>query len=451
MKESLLLNEDKVIVIPDSLVDSEEIPKKNCVDNFFKITENNSTIITEIYAGIVNFLTMSYILACNPSILSISGIPIHNTTSATCFATAIATLIAGVFGNIPIGCAPGIGLSAYFTYSVIPLIDDYKIGLLMIFLSGAFVLVMTILRVTPLIIHYIPPFMKMATIVGMGMFLSLVGCTASKLIVSNSDNYESILELGDLTNWKIWLFLTNLLLTTILMINKIHGGMMLSILSTALIYFGVSGNWPESITAYPEFLNPLDILNGENFNNFAHLSVPTILSVMVSFILVLILDVGGVIFAITRMANLTESKNRNKWALLSTSIGTIIASLLGCSPIIVHIESVAGILVGGRTGLTAVVTSLLFGLSIIFSPIFNSLPTCSTASITIFIGALMMKQCKDIEWDNYEIAVPAFLTIIMMPFTFSISYGLFFGIITFIILKITNIRKLLIYLKSRRS
>ena len=439
LKENQVLDSDGLVSVliesDESIMEEKEVIPKNCVDRYFKISENNSTIPKEIYAGVVNFLTMSYILACNPMILSKSGIPIHNASSATCLATFIATLIAGLLGNVPIGCAPGVGLSAYFSYSVIPLINnDYHLGLLMIFLSGAFVFIFTILKVTPLIIYYIPSFMKMATIVGMGLFLSLVGLVAANIIVSSDDNSGSILKLGDITDWKIWLFMLNLFLTTILEMKKVHGSMIISILATALIYFIIQEDWPMKIIALPEFLNINRIINKNNFTKFIHLPILTIITVMVSFILVLILDVGGVIFAITKMGNLKESKSRTKWALLSTSIGTMIAAILGCSPIIVHIESVAGVLSGGRTGLTAVTTALLFGISIIISPLLNSLPTCSTAAITIFIGALMMKQCKDIKWEKYEVAVPAFLTIIMMPFTFSISYGLFFGLGAYFIL-----------------
>jgi len=407
------------------------------IETFFEIRDRNSTISTEIYAGFVNFLTMSYILACNPTILSKSGIPIHNASSATCLATFIATMIAGIFGNVPIGCAPGVGLSAYFSYSVMSQINnDYNLGLFMIFLSGTIVLLMTLIKLTQTIIYYIPSFMKMATIVGMGLFLSLIGLVSSEIIIKSTDGSDSLLQLGNMTDWKIWLFLFNLLLITILEMRHIHGSMIISILSTALLYFIISGNWPTHFIDIPSFLNVNHIVNYDNLMKFIHLPIGSVIGIMSSFIMVMILDVGGVIFAITKIGNLPESKPRTKWALLSTSIGTMVASILGCSPIIVHIESIAGILVGGRTGLTAITTALLFGISIIISPLLNSLPTCSTAAITIFIGTLMMKQCKDINWDKYEIAVPAFLTIIMMPFTFSISYGIFFGLGSFFILKL---------------
>jgi AGZA family xanthine/uracil permease-like MFS transporter len=401
------------------------------IDNFFKISESGSTIKRELYAGIINFLSMSYILACNPSILSISGIPIHSASSGTCLSTAVATFIAGIFGNIPIGCAPGVGLSAFFSYSVMSEINyNDNLGLLIVFFSGFIVFLLTLLKITPYIINHIPIFMKMSTIVGMGLFLSLVGLTTIGLVKKGE---ESVLMLGDLGDWKIWLFMLNLLLISILEMKKIHGSMILSIISVALLYFIISEEWPQSFVSIPIFKNVTDVLNYDNFKLFINLPIGAILSIMVSFILVLILDVGGVIFDITKMGNLPESKKRTKWALLSASIGTMVAAIFGCSPIIVHIESVAGVLVGGRTGLTSVTTSLLFLLSIILSPFFNNLPECSTIPITIFIGALMMKQCKEIDWDKIDIALPAFLTIIMMPFTFSISYGIFFGLVSYFI------------------
>ena len=442
MDYKLMEKEEDVISIisfnNDIEVIGQECPKYfKWLDRYFKIYENGSTIKTELYAGVVNFLAMSYILACNPTILSQSGIPIHNASSATCLATFLATMVAGLIGNVPIGCAPGVGLSAYFSYSVMAEIkDDYNLGLFMIFCSGVVVLVLTLLKITPLILERLPVFMKLATIVGMGLFLSLVGLSSANIIVSPSDGSANILALGDLGDWKIWLFFLNLFMITILEMNHIRGSMMISILTTALLYFVISENWLTHFIAIPSFNNITEVINHDNLMKLVHLPITTIVSVLSSFMLVMILDVGGVIFAITKMGDLPESKSRTKWALISTSFGTIVASLLGCSPIIVHIESVAGILVGGRTGLTAVTTATLFGLSIILSPIFNSLPNCSTAAITVFIGTLMMQQCKEIEWEKYEIALPAFLTIIMMPFTFSISYGIFFGLGSYFVLMI---------------
>ena len=365
-----------------------------------------------------------------------TGIPIHNASSATCLATFLATLVAGIFGNVPIGCAPGVGLSAYFSYSVMSEINnDYNLGLFMIFISGVIVLILTLLRITPMIIDRIPVFMKLSTIVGMGLFLSLVGLSSANIIISPLDGSSNILALGDLSDWRIWLFFLNLLMITILEMSHVKGSMIISIGVTALLYFIISNDWLDHFVAIPSFNDITMVINHDNLMKVLHLPVTTIVSILSSFILVLILDVGGVIFAITKMGNLPESKERTMWALLSTSFGTIVASLLGCSPIIVHIESVAGILVGGRTGLTAITTAILFGLSIVIAPIFNSLPNCSTAAITIFIGTLMMRQCKEIDWEKYEIALPAFLTIIMMPFTFSISYGIFFGLGTYFVLK----------------
>ncbi len=433
-----LLEEEREEVISVLIIDNEEEilepQPKNIIDKYFKITERGSTIKTEIYAGVVNFLAMSYIMACNPTILSKSGIPIQYASSATCMATMFATLIAGIIGNVPIGAAPGVGLSAYFSYSVMKEVNnDYNLGLFMIFCSGLIVFILTLLKITPLIIDNIPKFMKLSTIVGIGLFLSLVGLTSANIIISPSDG-SSILALGDLGDWRIWLFFLNLFLITILEMNHIKGSMIISIGTTALLYFIISDDWLDHFVAIPSFNDMTEVINHNILMKFLHLPITTILSVMFSFISVLILDVSGVIFAITKIGGLTESKSRTKWALLSSSIGTMVASLLGCSPIIIHIESVAGVLVGGRTGLTAVITAILFGLSIIISPIFNSLPNCSTAAITIFIGTLMMRQCKEIEWEKYEIALPAFLTIIMMPFTFSISYGIFFGLGSYLLL-----------------
>ena len=443
------LLEEKNELVSVLIIDNEEEilepQPKNIIDKYFKISKRGSSIKTEIYAGVVNFLAMSYIMACNPTILSKSGIPIQYASSATCMATMIATLIVGILGNVPVGCAPGIGLSAYFSYSVMREVnDDYNLGLFMIFISGLIVFILTLLKITPLIIDNIPRFMKLSTIVGIGLFLSLVGLTSANIIISPSDG-SSILALGDLGDWRIWLFFLNLFMITILEMNHIKGSMIISIGTTALLYFIISNDWLDNFIAIPSFNDITEVINHKILMKFLDLQITTILSVMFSFISVLLLDVSGVIFAITKIGELPVSKSRTKWALFSSSIGTMVASLLGCSPIIVHIESVAGVLVGGRTGLTAITTAILFGLSIVVSPVFNSLPNCSTAPITIFIAVMMMRQCKEIEWEKPELALPAFLTIIMMPFTFSISYGIFFGLGSYLLLiSIVKLKELII-------
>ena len=401
------------------------------IDNFFKISESNSTLKTEIYAGIVNFLAMSYILACNPTILSVSGIDKKYASSGTSLATFIGTFIAGIFGNIPIGCAPGIGLSAYFSYSVMSEINDHNLGLLFIFLSGCIVFLLTLLNIPPYIINnIIPKFIKISTIVGMGLFLSFIGLTEIGLIEKGNN---TILKIGDLTDWKIWLFIFNIFMITFLDMKKIHGSIILSIILTSLLYYLISDEWPTKFISKPNFDNVTNIINKENFQLLIQLPILKIINILFSFIMVIILDVGGVIFAIIQIGKFKQTNKMTKWALISTSIGTMFASILGCSPIIVHIESIAGVLVGGRTGLTAITTSFLFLLSLILTPLFQNLPLCSTTSITIFIGVLMMKQCKEIDWEKKDIALSAFLTIIMMPFTFSISYGIYFGLGTYII------------------
>jgi AGZA family xanthine/uracil permease-like MFS transporter len=408
-------------------------------DNYFQISESGSNIKTELYAGLINFLAMSYILACNPNILLVSGIDIQYASSGTSLATFIGTFIAGFLGNIPIGCAPGIGLSAYFSYSVMSEINNHNLGLLFVFLSGLIVFLLTLLKIPPYLINnIIPKFIKVSTIVGMGLFLSFIGLTEVGLIKKGSN---TLLQIGDLTDWRILLFIFNFFLITFLDMKKIYGSMILSIIFTSILYYFISDEWPTEFISKPNFDNIFNIINKENFQLFIQLPLSKIFNILFSFIMVMILDVGGVTFAITKIGNINNSEKMTYWGLISISIGTLFASIFGCSPLIVHIESIAGILVGGRTGLTSITTSFFFLLSLILTPLFNNLPLCSTTSITIFIGALMMKQCKNIDWEKNDIALSAFLTIIMMPFTYSISYGIYFGLgiyFIFSFLKIKN-------------
>jgi AGZA family xanthine/uracil permease-like MFS transporter len=421
-----LLNDDFTEVNNNVLIENNHNKIFLYIDNFFKISEKGSTIKTEIYAGIVNFLSMSYILACNPTILAVTGININYVSSGTALASFIGTFMVGIFGNAPIGCAPGIGLSAYFSYSVASDLKNYNLGFLFIFLSGFIVFFLTLFNIPPYILNnIIPKFIKLSTIVGMGLFLSLIGLTEIGLVVKGSG--DTLLKLGDLTDWKIWLFLFNIILITLLDIKKIHGSIILSIIITSLLYFFINQEWPTEFISLPHFNDITNILNQKNFELLIELPISKILNILFSFIMVIILDVGGVIFAITQIGNLEKNKI-TKWALISTSFSTMCASILGCSPIIVHCESIAGVIVGGRTGLTSITTSLFFLLSLILTNFFQNLPLCSTTSITIFIGALMIQQSTEINWKHKDIALSAFLTIIMMPFTFSISYGIYFGL-----------------------
>lgn len=315
------------------------------LDNYFEITARDSTIMREIRGGTVGFLTLAYIVLLNPQVLNVSGIPYEYAASSTCLASCIATLICGIFGNIPVGCGPGVGLSAYFSYGMIPQIisnntpqfQPYLQGLFMAFLSGAIVFILTLPGIVTSIVNALPHFIKVATIVGMGLFLAFVGMVDVGLVKQSTGQGNAILELGDMSSWIIWLSLLNTLLIATLKYFKINGSLLVCIIVTSIIYFGISEKWPTKIIDFPKFMDPLSVLN---FESISHLPIQTAFQSIISFVLILFLDVSGVTFAIAKLCGLAEQKETlisfQKSAFIGTSIGSMIAALLGNDYIYVY-------------------------------------------------------------------------------------------------------------------
>lgn len=309
------------------------------LDEYFEISKRGSTIMTEIRGGTVGFLTLAYIVLLNPQVLNVSGIPYEYAASSTCLASCIATLICGIFGNIPVGCGPGVGLSAYFSYGMMPQIlsqtgisidEAYLQGLFMAFLSGAIVFILTIPGIVTWIVNALPQFIKVATIVGMGLFLAFVGMVDVGLVIQAHGQGNAILSLGDMSDWIIWLSLLNCLLIATLKYFKINGSLLLCIIITSILYFAISEKWPTKFVDFPSFQDPLLVFNPELLK---HLPAKTATESIVSFVLILFLDVSGVTFAIASICDLSDDpktlKSFQKSAFIGTSIGSMIAGVLG--------------------------------------------------------------------------------------------------------------------------
>ena len=314
--------------------------------------------------------------------------------------------------------------------------NPWQNALFVSFLSGLFVFLFTLLKITPYIINQLPHFIKVSTIVGMGTFLAFIGLVDLDMIIANSSGSKgaSILTLGDMSSWIIWLAMGNGLLIATLKYYRVKGSLLVGIVITSIIYLTLKNAWPQKWTETPTILNPFDVLSAYDT------PIKTIISGGLSFVLILILDVSGCTFGIGNIAGLLENGTipGAHWALIAASVGTMISGLTGCSPIIVAIESSAGAAAGGKTGLSAVVIAILFAISIFFGPMLGDVPPAATSPVLVFIGVLMMGQVCDIEWNNIRIALPAYMTIVTMPFTYSISNGLFFGLGSFFILYITS-------------
>ena len=404
----------------------------NSLERLFKLTENKTTIRTEVAAGVTTFLTMAYIIFVNPAILSEAGVPFSGALFATCIASAIGSLMMGLIANYPFALAPGMGLNAYFTYTVVKGMGyDWHVALGAVFISGVVFLILTLARIRAMIVDAIPMTMKTAVAVGIGLFIAFIGLKNAGVIVSSPATFVT---LGHIMTKPVLLSLGGLLVTAALLARGYRSAIITGIILVTLfsILLKVSSP-PTGLFQMPDvrstFLQ-LDIKGALRLGVF---------DVIFVFLFVDLFDTIGSLMGLGRQAGYLDAEGRmprvNR-ALFADAIATIAGSLLGTSTVVTYIESSTGVSEGGRTGLTAVVVGLLFLMAVFFSPIAGAIPPIATAPALIIVGALMIGAVADIKWNDITEAIPAFLTIIAMPLTFSIANGLAIGFIFYPILKI---------------
>ncbi|CAM9315528.1 unnamed protein product [Phaeothamnion confervicola] len=404
------------------------------LDRRFKLTERATDVPTEIRAGVASFLTMSYCLLVNPQIMSLCGIPKSDVVVATAGASAFSSILVGLLGNLPFGMAPGMGLSAYLTFGLVvsgTLTKEQALTASM--LAGLIMIGSTLTGLSHLIMRITPHHIKLAIVVGMGLLIALIGMVSVDLVVASGD--DSLIALGDMGDWQIWLVMFGLVLIGTLTYHQIEGGILIGIVLLSVIYWYCAEAWPTQLFQLPSLESNIT----DNIN-FTTLSAACAAPVLAS-LFVMLFDVSGVMFGLASLAKINGSDGSvpgGIWGFLGSAVGTVLAAALGCSPIICAVENAAGIKEGGRTGLTAVVTGLLFGASLFLAPLFGSVPTCATAPVLIMVGAMMTNESKNIDWNNMKEALPAFLCIAMMPFTYSIPNGILFGMAFSLIFFITS-------------
>lgn len=401
------------------------------LNKFFEIEKRNSTFKKEAIGGATTFLTMAYIIFVNPSILGEAGMDKSALISVTIIASVIGTLLAGVWAKVPYAMAPGMGLNAFFTYTLVMGAGvTWETALGVVFLSGIVFLGLTITGIRTKIVHTIPLSLRLAVGAGIGLFISFIGFKNMGLIV---DNPATLVGLGKFTPTLI-IGLVGLLITAILEVKKIKGGIFYGIIITTIIAL-VSGqvSAPESIVSLPPSIEPLlfklDIISALSFS---------LIGAIFSFMFVDLFDSVGTVVACSYEAGFVDKEGKVTHIdriLEADAVATVAGSLLGTSTTTVYIESAAGIANGARTGFASVVTAGLFILALFFAPLIGIVPAYATAPALIIVGVYMFKNIKEINFNDFTEAIPAFLTIILMPLTFSISIGLSFGFITYVILK----------------
>jgi Permeases len=402
------------------------------VEKFFKLQERGTSVRTEVVAGITTFMTMAYILAVNPGILSATGMPAGGVFTATALSSAIAIFFMAFLANLPIALAPGMGLNAFFAFSVVLGMGySWQLALTAVFLEGILFVLLSFFNVREAIVTAIPTNVKRAVSVGIGLFIAFIGLQNAGIIVKND---ATLVSLGKVTQNTGLLAIIGLFIMGFLLAKKVKGALLIGILVTTVI--GI----PFGITKIPESWSPLARPAAPLLFQFQFDKVFTLdfFVVFFTFLFVDIFDTIGTLVGVTTQAGLINKKGeipQVKGALLADAIGTVAGACLGTSTVTSYVESASGVAEGGRTGLTALTTGVLFLLALFFAPVFLLIPSAATAPALIIVGLFMMSPIKEIDLSDYTEAIPAFLTIIMMPLAYSIADGLMFGIISYVVLK----------------
>ncbi|MCF2705240.1 NCS2 family permease [Enterocloster clostridioformis] len=441
------------------------------IDRFFQVSQNHSSVRTEVLAGITTFITIAYILILNPQILAdpyvimgdaaMAGKIANGVFIGTCIGAFIGTLLCALYARVPFAQAPGMGLNAFFAYTVV-LGMGYTYGqaLVVVFISGVFFIVITAIGLREAIIRSIPDAVKTAITPGIGLFITIIGLKNAGIVISNP---ATLVSLVDFSQWKIeeadlalmssaLVALAGLVIMGTLHARKIKGSILLGIVAATLI--GI----PLGVT----HISNLDMNIGMKFRDFAEVSfvkmdfaglfsganmVETIFTVtmlVISFSLVNMFDSIGTLLGAAKQSGMIDENGeviRMKQALMSDAISTAAGAMVGTSTVTTVVESSAGIAAGGRTGLTSLVTALMFLGAILFAPIVSIVPAAATAPALIFVGILMLGNIRDVDFSDMSNALPAFCTIVFMPFTYSIANGVAFGLITYCLMKLTTGRR----------
>ncbi|MEI3479210.1 MAG: NCS2 family permease [Bilophila sp.] len=414
------------------------MPQNNSLlERLFKLHAKGTTVKTEILAGLTTYVAMAYIIFVNPNILSDAGIPKEAAIAATVWSAVIGSTVMGLWANFPIALAPGMGLNAFFAYYVCGVLGlHWTVALGAVFFSGLVFLVLTLTRIRQALIDAVPMNLKYAIVVGIGMFIAFIGLQNAGIVIKND---ATLVGLGHVTQPGPLLSCCGLLITAGLMARNVQGSLIIGILTTTVLcmIFGVSAvpTGIDSIISLslpslaPTFMQ-LDILGALEYG---------IVSIIFTFTIVELFDDMGSLIALSRKANLMDERghieNLDK-AMVTNSLITILSGFLGTSTVTNYVESAAGISQGGRTGLTALTVAVLFAVSLIFTPLIGLVPPFATAPALLLVGALMIMEAKHIDFNDFTEGFPAFMTIIMMPLTYSIASGFGFGFVSYAAVKL---------------
>ncbi|WP_425448777.1 NCS2 family permease [Dethiothermospora halolimnae] len=401
----------------------------------FKLSENKTTVRTEFLAGFTSFVTVAYILVVNPIILSDAGMDKDALFTTTILASIIGTLAMSLFANYPFVLAPGMGLNAFFAYSVVLNMGySWQFALTAVFIEGLIFIVLTFLNVREAIIEAIPINIKHAVSVGIGLFIAFLGLRSAGIIVADPEG--TLIKLGDVTEYGPLVTIIGLIITGVLVAKDIKGGLLIGIIASTIvgIPFDITP-MPSKVIDLPPSIKPIAF----QFVGFDQIFSWDMLIVLFTFLFVDLFDTIGTLLGVASKADMLDDDGNlpgAKPALFADAVGTTFGAVLGTSTVTTTVESAAGVAEGGRTGLTSLVTTVFFALALLFSPILTIIPAQATAPALIIVGLFMMSPITKIDLNDFTEAIPAFLTIIMMPLAFSIAEGLVFGMVSYVLLKV---------------
>lgn len=418
----------------DMKVDEAIVPgpeKAGLLERLFKLKEHGTNVRTEMLAGLTTFLTMAYIIFINPNILADAGMPKDSVFVATCLVAALGSMIMALYANYPIALAPGMGLNAYFTYVVVLGMGyTWQAALGAVFISGCLFLVVTLTGLRSIIVDGIPKSMRIAITVGIGMFLAIIALKNAGIVAANQATFVTM---GDLHKPSTVLAIIGFMMVAVLSVRKVKGALLATILTITVLSFLFADNKFQGVLSLPPSIEPtlfaLDIKGALTGG---------ILNVVLVFFLVELFDATGTLMGVARRAGLLveDKMDRLNKALMADSSSIFMGSLLGTSSTTAYLESASGVEEGGRTGLTAATVALLFLACLFIAPLAGSVPAYATAPALFYVACLMLHELVDLEWDDLTEVVPACVTALLMPFTYSIANGVAFGFITYAVLKL---------------
>ena len=409
---------------------------RSWLTKLFGFDPSSMKVSTEILAGITTFLAMSYILAVNPSILADCGMDKNALFTTTAVASIFATLVMAIYGKLPFALAPGMGLNAFFCYTVcLGMGYSWQFALTAVLIEGLIFIVLTLTNVREAIVNALPLSLRKAIGAGIGLFIALIGLKGGGIVI---DNPATLVDLGDVTSGAGLLSVIGLVITGILVILNVPGALLIGIIATTIIGIPLGVTQFAGVLSTPPSMKPI---LGQIMTDPSQIFSLDMLVVVFTFLFVDMFDTIGTLVGVTTKANMVDEKGNPKrlnQAFMADAVGTVAGALLGTSTVTTYVESASGVAQGGRSGLTAFSVAVCFAVAMFFAPLFTAIPGSAVCPALVIVGLFMLSPIKDIPLDDMSEAIPAYLTMILMPVTYSISNGILLGLISYVVLNICS-------------